>query len=104
MNSQFPDIDYLDFKVNSLDFEERDANKLYQKKMPRQRGKFVKTTAFFDASFGLNKKNCKSFTGHVILVNGAPILWYRKSQKMVETSAFSAEHVSLKTCVEAIEV
>ena len=63
----------------------------------------MKTTAFADASFGQNKKNRKSHTGYIIFVNRAPILWYSKQQKTVETRAFSAEHIALKTCIEAIE-
>ena len=31
------------------------------------------------------------------------MLWNSKQQKTVETSAFSAEHIALKVCIEAIE-
>ena len=105
MDPSFPNIDYADFAVNRKDFEDyyRDANEMKPRNMPRPRGKFVKTTAFVDASFGQNKKNRKSHTGYIIFVNRAPILWYSKQQKTVETSAFSAEHIALKVCVEAIE-
>ena len=71
--------------------------------MSRSRGKFVKTTAFVDASFGQNKKNCKFHRRHVIFANCAPLLWYSKQQKIVKTSAFSAEYIALKVCVEAIK-
>ena len=68
------------------------------KNMPRPGGKFVKMTAFVDASFGQNKKNQKSHTGYIIFANLAPILWYSKQQKTVETSAFSAKHIVKIMC------
>ena len=77
MNPELP-------QINSEDYEEIPRN------APKPRGRFITTTAFVDASFGQNKKNRKSHTGII-------------EQKTVETSAFSAEHIALKVCVEAIE-
>ena len=71
--------------------------------MHRPRGRWVITMAYVDASFGQNKFNRKSHTGFILFVNRAPVMWYSKSQKTVETSAFSAEHIAVKTCAEAIE-
>ena len=105
MNPEFPRINCDDFAVDRSNFEEyyRHAEEEIPKNAPKPRGRFVSTTAFVDASFGQNKKNRKSHTGFVIFVNRAPVLWYSKQQKTVETSAFSAEHIALKVCVEAIE-
>ena len=105
MNPEFPKINDEDFMVNRLDFEEyyRHADEEVPRNAPEPRGRFVTTTAFVDASFGQNKKNRKSHTGFIIFVNRASIIWYSKQQKTVETSAFSAEHIALKVCVETIE-
>ena len=45
----------------------------------------------------------RSHTGYVVFLNRAPIVWYRKRQQTVETSALSAEFIALKVCLEAIE-
>ena len=105
MDPSFPNIDYSDFKMNRKDFEDyyRNVEETKPNNMPRPRGKFVKMAAFVDASFGQNKKNRKSHTGYIIFANRAPILWYSKQQKTVEMSAFSAKHIALKVCVEAVE-
>ena len=105
MNPEFPHIKCEDFMTNRLDFEEyyRSANEEIPRNAPQPRGKYVSTTAFVDASFGQNKKNRKSHTGFIIFVNRAPVIWFSKQQKTVETSAFSAEHIALKLCVESIE-
>ena len=63
MNPQFPHIDYSKFKVNWFDFEDyyRDAKELYPRNMSKPRGKFIKTTAFVDASFGQKKRIASHF-------------------------------------------
>ena len=70
--------------------------------MPPPRGRPVDATACVDASFGQNKKTRRSHSGHLIFVNRAPIIWFSKKQTTIETSAFSAEFIALKSCVEAI--
>mmetsp|Transcript_5466 Transcript_5466/g.8359 ORF Transcript_5466/g.8359 Transcript_5466/m.8359 type:complete len:172 (-) Transcript_5466:229-744(-) len=69
-------------------------------RMPKPRGRTVITTAYVDASFGPNKK---THTGFIIFVNQAPIKWYSKKQQTIESIAFSAQYIALKTCVEEIE-
>ena len=58
MDPSFPNIDYSDFEVNRKDFEDyyRNVEETKPNNMPRPRGKFVKTTAFVDASFGQIKR------------------------------------------------
>jgi hypothetical protein len=36
-------------------------------------------------------------------MNRVPIVWYSKRQQTVETSAFSAEFIAMKACLEAIK-
>ena len=105
MSPESPRIEYGDFRTNKEDFAEidRDAEELMPHRMPAPRGQTVATTAFVDASHGANKVTRKSHTGFVLFLNRAPIVWYRKRQQTVETSAFSAEFIALKACLEAIE-
>jgi len=105
MDWGLPNINYEDFKTNKEDFKEcyRDAEEIMPHRMPEPRGRPVTTTAYVDASFGSNKKTRRSHTGFIIFVNRAPIKWYSKKQPTIESSAFSAEYIALKTCVEEIE-
>ena len=41
--------------------------------------------------------------GILIFVNRAPILWYSKRQKTVETSTFGSEFIAMKTAVKQVE-
>ena len=105
MDPTLPIIDYGDFKTNPNDFKEyyRDAHEELPLDMPRPRGRSVSMTAFVDASFAQNKKTRKSHTGFLIFVNRAPIIWFSKRQSTVETSAFSAEFIAFKACLQSIE-
>ena len=105
MSPESPRIEYGDFRTNKEDFAEiyRDAEDLMPHRMPAPRGQTVATAAFVDASHGANKVTRKSHTGFVLFLNRAPIVWYSKRQQTVETSAFSAEFIALKACLEAIE-
>ena len=71
--------------------------------MPRPRGEPIVTTTFCDSSYTSNKKTRRSHTGYVIVVNRAPIKRKSRRQNTLETSAFSAEFIVLKECIEDIE-
>ncbi len=105
MDPEAPMIDYGDFPPDTSEFKEyyRDAKEELPARMPRPRGKPVVTTAFVDASHGANKKTRRSHSGYIIFVNRAPIKWFSKRQQTVETSAFSAEFIAMKHCIEDIE-
>ena len=60
------------------------------------------TTAYEDASFATNKKTRKSHSVFLSFVNEAPT-WFSKRQLTVETSTFSAECISMKSCLNAID-
>ena len=55
-----------------------------------------------NASHAANRKTRNSHTGYLIFISRAPIIWYSKRQKTVETSSFSSEFIALKACTEAI--
>lgn len=66
-------------------------------------GKSVTMMVFVDTLHSANKLTRRSHTGFIIFINRAPILWYSKRQAMVKSSAFLAEVIAMKACVEAIE-
>jgi hypothetical protein len=63
----------------------------------------VQLNVFCDASHARNKINRRSHTGILLYMNRAPILWYSKAQKTVETSTFGSEFVALRVAVELIK-
>ena len=105
MDPLLPNVDYSNFKANKEDFKEyyRDADEELPHRMPKPRGRPVVTTGFVDASHAANKKNRRSHTGYLLFVNRAPVKWYSKRQQTVETSAFLAEFLALKACIEDVE-
>ena len=89
---------------DSLAFREqyRDAVEELPSNMPKPKGRSVVMTAFVDASHASNKVTRRSYTGFVIFVNRAPILWYSKRQNTIEASTFSSKFIALKICMEHI--
>ena len=80
----------------------RDAKEEVPMRIPKSRGRSIHMTAFVDASHGANKVNRRSYTGFIIFINRAPIIWYSKRQNTVESSTFSSEFIAMKTCMESI--
>ena len=72
-------------------------------KMPEPLSKPVKTKSYIDASWKDNKLSFQSCFGFILCINLSPIKWFSKKQNLVETSAFSAEFVMEKLCVEALQ-
>lgn len=70
---------------------------------PEARGKGVTMTCFVDASHAGCHVTRRSWTGIMIFVNKAPIMWYSKRQNTVESSTFTSEFVAAKIAVEMIE-
>ena len=64
--------------------------------------RMVKITCFVDASHTANKVNMKSYTGYLIFINRAPIIWHSKLQITVESSTFTSEFIALKACMERV--
>ena len=87
---ELPRIDYGEFQMMRSDFAEfyyRDAEEQCHIKCQNPVAEVTR----------------RSHTGYVVFLNRAPIVWYRKRQQTVETSALSAEFIALKVCLEAIE-
>jgi hypothetical protein len=70
---------------------------------PKPRGKKVTMSCFVDASHAGCHVTRRSWTGILIFINKAPILWYSKRQNTVESSTFTSEFVAAKIAVEMIE-
>ena len=71
--------------------------------MTEPRGKGVTMICFVDTDHaGYRVTHC-SYSGVLIFLNMAPIVWFSKSQNTVETSTFGSESVSLRIVVEIIE-
>ncbi len=63
----------------------------------------VQINMFVDASHARNKVTRRSHTGILIYLNTAPVMWYSKAQRTVETSTFGAEFVALKIATELVK-
>lgn len=70
---------------------------------PESRGLPVVMSAFVDADHAGCKVTRRSYTGVIIFVNRAPILWFSKKQNTVETSTFGSEFIAMRISVELIE-
>eukprot|EP00957_Ditylum_brightwellii_P172238 13111713-Ditylum_brightwellii.AAC.2 len=57
-------------------------------------------TAYVDSDYAYNKLTRRSITGLVIFVGRTPVLYQSKRQGTVETSAYGAEFLAMKTTVE----
>jgi hypothetical protein len=70
---------------------------------PEYRGKKVSMTCFVDASHANCQVTRRSWTGVMIFVNRAPMLWYSKKQYTVESSTFTSEFVAARVATEIVE-
>jgi hypothetical protein len=91
----FPIQDWSDFYP--------DAAQDIPSNAPEPRGMAVQINAFIDASHARNKVTRHSHTGILIYLNKAPIIWYSKAQRTVETSTFGSEFVALRVGTELIK-
>ena len=71
--------------------------------MPEVRGHAFYIYMFVDADLEGEKSTICSHTGVLILINKAPIYWYRKRQSTIEASNFGAEFCAMKTGVDMME-
>jgi len=63
----------------------------------------IQVNAFIDANHAHNKVTRRSHTGVLIYLNKAPIIWFSKSLRMVDTSTFGSEFIALKMSTELIK-
>ncbi|MFN9979144.1 MAG: Ty1/Copia family ribonuclease HI, partial [bacterium] len=94
-DEDFPIQDWTDFYQNVEEDIPRNA--------PEPRGMPIQINAFVDASHARNKVTRRSHTGILIYLNRAPIIWYSKAQRTVETSTFGAEFIALRIGTELIK-
>jgi hypothetical protein len=94
-DEDFPQYDWADFY--------RDATEDVPPNAPPPRGMPVQLNVFVDSDHAGNKITQRSQTGILIYLNKAPIVWYSKAQKMVETSTFGSELVALQVATELIK-
>jgi hypothetical protein len=93
--NDFPAYDWLDFYG--------DVQEEIPKNAPPPQGQPVQLNVFVDANHARNKLTRRSQTGILLYLNKAPIIWYSKSQKTVETSTFGSEFVALRVATEMIK-
>jgi hypothetical protein len=93
-DDSFTTHDWTDFYKN--------AKEEIPKNAPSPRGLPVQMNVFLDADHAGNKVTRRSQTGILLYLNRAPILWYSKAQKTVETSTFGLEFVAMKIATEII--
>jgi len=94
-DTDFPAYDWSGFYSNVT--EETPPN------APSPCGNYVQINAFVDANHAGNKLTRHSHTGILIYLNRAPIIWYSKAQKTVESSTFGSEFVALRIATETIK-
>ena len=63
----------------------------------------ISITAYVDADHASNLKNRRSHSGIIIFLQNAPVIWYSKAQKTVETSTHGSELVATRIGIELIE-
>ena len=98
-----PEIDDKRFVKADWSNFYRGAKEQLPPNAPPPRGNSVSTHCFVDADHAGCRVTRRSYTGIILFVNRAPIMWYSKRQNTVETSSFGSEMVALKIAVEMIE-
>jgi len=94
-DEDFPVHDWTDFY--------QDVEEDIPRNAPEPRGMPVQINMFVDASHARNKVTRRSHAGVLIYLNTAPIIWYSKVQRTVETSTFGAEFIALKIGTELVK-
>jgi hypothetical protein len=94
-DDEFYTADWSDFYPGAIEDDPKNA--------PPPRGLPVKFNVFVDADHAGNRMTRRSQTGILLYLNKAPIIWYSKAQRTVETSTFGSEFVAMKVAVEIIK-
>jgi hypothetical protein len=92
-------------RFNKADWSEYygDVSEPIPPNAPEVRGKKVTMSCFVDASHAGCHVTRQSWSGILIFVNRAPIMWYSKRQNTVESSTFTSEFVAARIAVEMVE-
>jgi hypothetical protein len=70
--------------------------------MPEAKGQPVVVSCFVDANHAGNMITRRLYTGILIYVQNAPIVWFSKRQNTVESSSFGSEFVALQAAKDMI--
>ena len=93
--SRFPECNWTEFYPG--------AHEAIPKDRPEERGRPLSMFCFVDADHAGCKQTRRSHTGVILFLNMAPVMWFSKRQKTVETSTFGSEIVALRIATELIE-
>lgn len=97
------DVDATRFKRADWTEYYPDAQEAIPPNAPEARGAPVQMHCYVDADHAGCHATRRSYTGVLIYVNSAPILWYSKKQNTVETSSFGSEFIAARIAIELIE-
>jgi hypothetical protein len=70
--------------------------------VPKPRGKEVEIRRCVDSDHAGDQLIRRSRTGYFVHLNSAPLTWFSKRQRTVETSVFGAKFVAMKDGMEAV--
>ena len=100
---QHPELDERSFTTYDWYDFYRDTKEPVPGDMSAPRDQVVSTHCFVDSDHAANTVMLHSQTGLLLFVNRAPVTWFIKRQKTVETSTFGSEFIAMKTVVEHTE-
>jgi hypothetical protein len=100
----YPEVDMHAFIKTDWKPMYGDVNEVIPHKAPVTRGKSIELRLFVDYDHAGEHFTCHSRTGFVIYLNMAPIVWFSKRHRTVESSVFGAEFVAMKNGIETTRV
>ena len=71
--------------------------------MPEALDNYVVIKSYVDSNHSGNMKNRMSYSGIIIYVNNAPIIWYSKLHNTVEASSFGSDFSDFIIAIEMIK-
>lgn len=98
----YPVINYNDFPQNDWEQFYGQLDEELPHDMVEPLGREMIITVFVDADLAGEKVRKRSRTGFLVYLNRAPIYWYSKTQKQIETGTFGAEFIAMKQCCEYV--
>jgi hypothetical protein len=98
-------VQWNDNNFTSYDWRDfyQDVTEDIPSNAPEPRRKFVQINAFIDANHAGYILTRRLHTGILIYLNRAPITWYSKAKKTVESSTFGSEFILLRIATKKIK-
>ena len=94
-----PELNHLRQAKNVLRYLKGTKN--YGLLFPRGQSKIV-LEAEVDSDYANDQKDRKSYTGYIVSINGTPVTWATRKQKLVTLSSTEAEYVGFTMCAKTI--